>query len=92
MTNNLTVQNQDNNNSLIVNGINDNSKVWGEITIADIKESNIGIENREILLARFNEQAIKDLDANMAGNRLKEIINLTTVSYTHLTLPTKRIV
>lgn len=66
------------NNQLVVsNEITDNSKVWGEITIADIKESNIGIANREILLARFNEKPIKDLDANLAGNKLKEIINLT---------------
>lgn len=74
---NITVSNPENNNSLIINEINDNSKVWGEITIADIKESNIGIANREILLARFSENAIKDIDANIAGKKLKEIINLT---------------
>jgi hypothetical protein len=66
------------NKALVINEeITDSSKVWGEITISDIKESSIGASNREILLARFSEKPIKDLDANISGNKLKELINLT---------------
>jgi hypothetical protein len=59
------------------NEINDNFKVWGEITISDIKDSNISISNREVLLARFSEKPIKDIDANLSGKKIQELINLT---------------
>lgn len=57
--------------------VSDNNKVFGEITISDIKNSNIGSNNKEIILARYNELTIRNLDANQAGEKLKVIINLT---------------
>ena len=61
----------------VLNDINENSKVWGDITISDIKESKIGNAHREVLLARYAESSIKDLDANLSGKRIQELINLT---------------
>lgn len=75
-SNEITVSN--NNQSVIINEneISDDLKVWGDITISDIKESNIGNSNREVLLAKFSQKQIKDIDANISGNKLKELINL----------------
>jgi hypothetical protein len=75
--NEITVSNN-NNQSVIINEneISDDSKVWGDITISDIKESNIGNSNREVLLAKYSQKQIKDIDANISGNKLKECINL----------------
>jgi hypothetical protein len=75
--NEITVSNNNNQSVIITeNEISDDSKVWGDITISDIKESNIGNANREVLLAKFSEKQIKDIDANISGNKLKECINL----------------
>lgn len=56
--------------------ISEEQKVYGEITIADIKQSKIGTQNRDVLLAKFSENKIMDLDANIAGEKLRELINL----------------
>jgi hypothetical protein len=77
--NEITVSNNNNNNQSVIineNEISDDSKVWGDITISDIKESNIGNSNREVLLAKYSQKQIKDIDANISGNKLKECINL----------------
>lgn len=70
---------ENNNNELAHTNIQipEDAKVFGEITIADIKESSIGIVNREILLARFSQKPIRDLDANFSGENIKSVINLT---------------
>jgi hypothetical protein len=78
-SNEITVSNNNNNNQSVIineNEISDDSKVWGDITISDIKESNIGNSNREVLLAKYSQKQIKDIDANISGNKLKECINL----------------
>ena len=51
-------------------------KVHGQITVNDIKNAPISILNKEILVARFSEKQIKDLEANYAGERIKTAINL----------------
>lgn len=63
--------------------VSDNEKVYGEITLGKIKEHELSPLNKEILLARFSEKQIKDLDANYVGERVKRAINLAvfTVGY-----------
>jgi hypothetical protein len=63
--------------------VNDNEKVYGEITLGKLKQQELSPLNKEILLARFSEKQIKDLDANYVGERVKRAINLAvfTVGY-----------
>lgn len=51
--------------------------VTRNLTIQEIKESSISANHKEVLLARYGECRVKDLDANYAGERLKQVINLT---------------
>lgn len=57
--------------------IPDNEKVYGEITLSDIRNSNINTADKEILLARYGEKKVKELDANYVGEQIKTAINLT---------------
>ena len=53
----------------------------GKTTIATARALNLAKQNKKVLLITIDP-----------AKRLKQILNLTAVSYTHLTLPTKRIV
>ena len=44
------------------------------------------------ILSRYTSQAITAKHANLYEELHKMVVDATTVSYTHLTLPTKRIV
>ena len=55
----------------------DNSLVYGNLTLTDIKNSTISKANKEILVSKFGEKQIKHLDPNYAGEKLKTAINLT---------------
>jgi hypothetical protein len=53
----------------------DTDCVYGDLTLSDIKSSNV--YNKEVIIAKYGEKQIKDLDANFSGEKLKAIINLT---------------
>ena len=55
----------------------DNTLVYGDLTLNDIKNSSISKANKEILVSKFGEKQIKHLDPNYAGEKLKTAINLT---------------
>lgn len=55
----------------------DNHKVFGDITIADIKAAAIYPNQKEILLAHFTEKSIRNIDSNYAGLKITQIINRT---------------
>ena len=76
MQNNQVIQS---NNSTINQQIQivDNSLVYGELTLSDIKNSSISKASKEILVSKFGEKQIKFLDPNFAGEKLKTSINLT---------------
>ena len=79
--NEITVSNNNNNNQSVIineNEISDDSKVWGDITISDIKESSIGNSNREVLLAKFSQKQIKDIDAKYSNTRALSQLTLAT--------------
>lgn len=57
--------------------VSDDTKVHKNITVGDIRLATIGNENKEVLLARYTGKKINELDANYAGERLKEFINTT---------------
>ena len=57
--------------------IEEDKKIFGELTSSDIKNSNISASNKEIILSHYNELTIRMLDANFAGEKLKVAINLT---------------
>ena len=59
--------------------VNDSEKVYGEITLGKLKQQELSPLNKEILLARFSEKQIKDLDANYVGERVKRAINLSKI-------------
>jgi hypothetical protein len=55
----------------------DNTLVYGDLTLNDIKNSSISKANKEIIISKFGEKQIKHLDPNYAGEKLKTAINLT---------------
>jgi hypothetical protein len=55
----------------------DNHKVFGDITIADIKQASIYANQKEILLAHFTEKSIRNIDSNYAGLKITQLINRT---------------
>ena len=55
----------------------DNTLVYGNLTLSDIKNSTISKASKEILISKFGEKQIKHLDPNYAGEKLKTAINLT---------------
>jgi hypothetical protein len=71
MSNNQVIQT---NNQI---NIIDNSLVYGDLTLSDIKNSDIPKPKKEVLISKFGEKQIKYLDANYAGEKLKTAINLT---------------
>jgi hypothetical protein len=52
-------------------------KVYGDLTVSDIKSAKINENHKDILIAKYSEKQIKNIDANYAGERLKTLINLT---------------
>ncbi len=52
-------------------------KVFGEVTVSDIKQSNLNSFDKEVCLACFSLEKIKVMDAEDAGTILQGIINRT---------------
>ena len=65
---------KNNNNAIIVS---DDIKVYGDITLSDIRQSQLVPTIKEVILARYNDVPIKDLDSNEAGHKIKTLINVT---------------
>ena len=66
--------------SILNQGINitpDDTKVYGDLTLSDIKHSAISKINKSILLYHFGEKKIRNLDGNFVGIRIQEMINRT---------------
>lgn len=76
MQNNQVIQSNNSTSNQQIQ-ILDNSLVYGELTLSDIKNSSISKSSKEILVSKFGEKQIKFLDPNFAGEKLKTAINLT---------------
>jgi len=79
------LSNINSNNSAIESGIvlnkeksilrAEDEKIYGDITISDIRSSRLSDFQKEVLLAKYSEKPVKELDPNYVGERVRGLIN-----------------
>jgi hypothetical protein len=53
----------------------EDEKIYGDLTIADVRNSRLSDFQKEVLLAKYSEKPVKELDPNYVGERVRGLIN-----------------